>query len=566
MKENIDCLFIGYNEMSFPEYEKAIRSTGTNSSAYRDLNLSFLTYNNQPFTFAGMFNLIGGSGNDSKRPLKNLSISETFSAAIAYLGTYLSRRGYTFEYVNAFQDEKEILIEMLTGKNILAIAITTTFYFSSLPILEIMDFVRKYNNDAKIIIGGPFVSNQVRTKEPENLMYLFNSLGADFYVNSAQGEAALVKIIDSLKSHVNPTGINNIYYKLPRGYAATPVEREDNKISQNMVDWSLFGHRVGEYALLRTSISCPFSCAFCAYPAHAGKYQTADVEAVEKELNTLAKIKSVKKVNFIDDTFNVPVDRFKNTLRMFIKNKYNFNWHSFFRCQFADREMVELMKESGCEGVFLGIESGNDQILKNMNKVAAVEKYLKGIELLKEYEIITFGSFIIGFPGETDETVKDTIQLIEESGLDFYRTQPWYCDPISPIYKQKDKYKIKGEGVVWSHATMNSARTCDLIEELFLSVKKSVWLPFYDGDYGNLFHLLARGITLAQVKDLFKSFNNGIKEKLLAPSAKEVSPDVMMQFHRSLAGSPGFESEGENVIGTSGTREQENDLVIDFDL
>jgi radical SAM superfamily enzyme YgiQ (UPF0313 family) len=72
---------------------------------------------------------------------------------------------------------------------------------------------------------------------------------------------------------------------------------------------------------------------------------------------------------------------------MMIKNKYEFKWNSFFRCQFADREVVELMKESGCEGVFMGIESGSDKILENMNKASRIEKYYEGIALLKEYDI-----------------------------------------------------------------------------------------------------------------------------------------------------------------------------------
>lgn len=100
------------------------------------------------------------------------------------------------------------------------------------------------------------------------------------------------------------------------------------------------------------------------------------------------------------------------------------------------------MKESGCEGVFLGIESGNNQILATMNKIASVEKYLEGIALLKEFDIVTYGSIIIGFPGETGETVQDTIGFIEDSGLDFYRAQLWYCEPITPIRKDRQKYQL----------------------------------------------------------------------------------------------------------------------------
>ncbi|MFC2141146.1 PhpK family radical SAM P-methyltransferase, partial [Acidobacteriota bacterium] len=170
-KKNIDCLFIGHNEMSFTEYEKTLRNMGTNSGAYRDLNLNFLRYNNTPYSAAEIFNLFCRDGNGStSNPLSTpLRMGETFSAAIAYLGTYLDRRGFTFDYINSFQEEKEELSKKLTQENILLIAIITTLYVSVFPVLEIMSFIKKYNPLVRVVIGGPFISNQVRIQDPEGL-------------------------------------------------------------------------------------------------------------------------------------------------------------------------------------------------------------------------------------------------------------------------------------------------------------------------------------------------------------------------------------------------------------
>jgi radical SAM PhpK family P-methyltransferase len=358
----------------------------------------------------------------------------------------------------------------------------------------------------------------VRSLNPSELDYLFKTLGADYYVNSSQGEAALVKLIRALKQDKLPHQIENIYFrettKVNGGYTRTATAPEDNKLGENMVDWRLFAGRVGEFANIRTSISCPFSCSFCGFPEHAGAYQTTKVEEIEKELHLLSGNHEVKSINFIDDTFNIPVKRFKEILRMMIKNKYPFKWHSHFRAQFADREMMELMKESGCEGVFLGIESGNDGILRNMNKKVTVEKYYKGIELLKEYGILTYGSFIIGFPGETLETVQDSITFIKESGIDFFRAQLWYCDPITPIWKQREKYHIKGSQFEWEHLTMKSNEACDLIDDIFLSIEGPVWVPQYNFEFDGTFRLFNKGITPGQLKNFLHAFNRGVKEKL----------------------------------------------------
>lgn len=531
MTKTIDCLIIGHNEMDFENYESTIRRMGIHSGAYRDLALNFIRYNNKPYTASQTFNLFCRESEAGTTPVKPIDMLDTFSATIPYLGTYLHKNGLTFDYIASFQDEKEALQEKLQRENITAIAVTTTLYVSVFPIIEVIDFIRKYNRGAKIIVGGPFVSTKFRTQGMEELKTLFeSSIGADIYVNSSQGEAALVNIVKALKQDLPLSNVSNIYYKNSDSWELTPVEREDNKLAGNMVAWDLFAGRPEPQVMARTSISCPFSCSFCGYPEHAGTYQTVDVAAVEKELDLLAKKKSVKSVYFIDDTFNIPAARFKEILRMLIRNNYHFKWHSYYRCQYADRETVELMKESGCEGVFLGLESGNDRILKNMNKAATVEKYRQGIALLKEYDIVTHANFIIGFPGETEETVADTVRMIEESGIDFYRVQSWYAEAITPIWKEKEKYGIKGESFEWSHHTMAAGTAADLVEQIFLSVKNATWMPQYNFNFDCIWHLIHQGLSLDMVKNFLRAFNSGIREKLTDPSRDEASYDVIARL------------------------------------
>ncbi|MGD2088538.1 MAG: PhpK family radical SAM P-methyltransferase [Candidatus Aminicenantes bacterium] len=541
----VDCLLIGHNEMDFREYEKSIRNMGMNSGAYRDLDLNFIIYNNRPYTLSEMFNIFYYQHHENNTDAEPFfHVAESFSVAIAYLGTYLDRNGYTFDYVNDFQYSKTRLAEKLQKGNILVTAIVTTLYVSVLPIIEIIEFIKNYNRTTKIVVGGPFVSTKARTLSPEELEYLFQTtIGADFYVNSSQGETALIKIINAIKNNLSLEEVPNIYYKVGDTFKATQVLRENNRLSGNMVNWNLFKDSVHRYANIRTSISCLFSCSFCGFPRHAGQYQVAPVEAIGTELEKLARIGTVESVHFIDDTFNIPVERFKEILRMIVKNKFAFKWHSYFRCQFADREMVELMKMSGCEGVFLGLESGNDQILENMNKAVEVEKYLRGIELLKEYGIVTFGNFIIGFPGETEETVKETVNFIETGGLDFYRAQLWYCEPITPIFKKKDHYQIKGESFEWSHATMNAQKACDLIENIFLKIENPTWIPQYNFDFDSVWHLVHRGMSIPHVRNLLKCFNLAVKEKLIASSRREVSYEALKQLKNACSNSKNNKSE-----------------------
>jgi hypothetical protein len=204
--------------------------------------------------------------------------------------------------------------------------------------------------------------------------------------------------------------------------------------------------------------------------------------------------------------------------------------------------MVKLMKESGCQGVFLGIESGNNHILKNMNKAATKEKYLEGIALLKEYDIPTMGSFIIGFPGETYETIQDSIRFIKKSDIDFFRAQLWYCEPITPIWKERDKYNLRGESFEWSHNTMDSNTASRLVDEIFLTFKKPVWVPQYNFGFDKIWNLKHRGMSLEQVKDFLRAFNSGIKQKLTNISNEEIGIEVIKQLKKSLQPGNNFDN------------------------
>jgi len=531
--ETVDCLLIGPNEMNFSEYEANVRKMGIHSGAYRDLQLNFINYQNKPHHAMELFNSFCSSIPIDGRIIKPVSLGEILSPAISYLGTFLTKHGLTFDYINAFQEEKDELEEKFKNKNILSIAITTTLYISPFPIMEIVNFIKKYNQTARIIIGGPFVATQIRVVDRETLEYLFESIGADFYVDSAQGEATLVKIISALKNNEPFDQINNIYYQTNRGYVSTPILKENNRLAENMVNWDLFKDRNIEYAAMRTSISCPFSCAYCGFPEHAGDFQYAPAEALEAELNSLLANNPIKSLNFTDDTFNIPQTRFKEILKRLSKRKNKIKWNSFYRCQYADRETVELMKESGCEGVFMGIESGSNQILKNMNKASNIEKYYEGIALLKEYGIITHASFIIGFPGETEETVKETIHFIENSKVDFYRCQLWYFEHITPIGRQKEKYNIEGSNFEWSHATMDSKTACDWIDQILFKFDDPIRLPYYF-DFFDIFRLIHRGLSMEQVKNFLRNFNGSVKKKLNDPSQKETDNNMILKIKGSF--------------------------------
>lgn len=559
MKKKTDCLLIGHNNIEFTRYENMIKKMGTDSEAYRNLDLNYLFYKKKSTPISELFNSLIREKELCQKSIEPLEFNETFSLTIAYLGSYLNRHGFTFDYIHSFQDEKEELSRKLAEDNILTVAIITTFYIWEYPIIEIVEFVRKYSLPVKIIIGGPFIFNQYHAGDSFSLNSLFKTMGADFYVIGTQGESTLKDIITALKGKTDFSQLNNIFYKNGDRYLSTPLIKEENKLSNNMINWGLFSDRVEKYLNVRTSVSCPFSCAFCGFPKYAGQYQTMGIIDIRKDLDSINDLNSVEIIHFIDDTFNIPVKRFKEFLKTLIKSEYPFKWNSFFKCQSYDKEMVEMMKESGCQGVFLGIESGSSDILKNMKKHSHLDDYYNAISLFKELDIVTYGSFILGFPGETLESVSETTQLIEESGLDFYQWKVWYFTRIAPIFSVKETYNIEGLHYEWSHHTMNSKEASDLVEEQFFQIKNSIRVPDYGFDFPNIFHLLNRGLNITQIKHFLNYFNRGVQEKMIARTNDELSRDLEKKLIHSLLDQE-FDASSKNNSNHG------HELDIDFDL
>ena len=503
MSKQIDCVVIGYNETPFGEYEALLRGYGADSEAYRDLRFSFVNINDQNMNYIGLLNhvlkLANGGERKGEDDLKSCDIP---NLAAVYLTHYLRMRGYEARYINLFQFEKDALAEYLESDP-LCVAITTTFYLLNLPVNEMVGFIRERNPRTKIVVGGPLIANHLRNYHEDDLTVALEDIGADIYVNESQGEHTLTLIINALKNGADFSKVPNIIYRQDGKLKGTPKLPEINSLDENFINWQTFaGEHLGPTVQTRTARSCAFSCSFCNYPERAGKLTLASLETIEKELDSLKRLGYIKNLVFIDDTFNVPLPRFKELCRLMIEKDYQFNWFSYFRCSNSDEEAIELLARSGCKGVFLGIESGSPTILKNMNKAATVEKYERGMDLLRQYGVLTFASFIMGFPGETEETFRESVDFIKTTKPDYYRAQLWYCEPGTPVERQREKYGIEGEGFVWSHATMESMEAMDHIDRAFLEIKESTWLPQWSFDFWTIPYLLGKGYSLEQFKKL----------------------------------------------------------------
>jgi anaerobic magnesium-protoporphyrin IX monomethyl ester cyclase len=517
MKPTIDCLVIGHHQLEFATFVDHIRQLGEDSGAFRDIRTSFYEEAGRVVSCTDAFNREHRAADEPAFSYDNI-----FSATIAYLGTFLRRRGLTWDYVNSYRESRAALIEKLQTQRVHTVAVTTTYYVVALPLADIIATVRRYSPATRIIVGGPFLTTQHKIHDRASFLFTLDQLGADFYVVSSQGEQALVHIIRAVLAGASGAGIANCIYRDGGQLVANPLVTESSDLAQNQVDWSLFADAVGargrKMAMVRTAISCPFACSFCSFPVHAGAYKYLEPSQVRDELDELDALGDVRSVTFIDDTFNVPLHRFRELLQLLKDRKYRFAWNCNLRLQHVDDETIGLMREAGCHGVFLGIESGSDTILSNMNKKSRAEAYRRGIQQLRQHGIMSYASLIVGFPGETERTVRETIDLIETARPDFFRAQLWYYDTTTPIHHQAARYQLTNSQFEWSHSTMTSQEAAWWIDHLHGAIEGSVWLPQNDFDYPSLFNLLSRGWSVDRIKAMVRTFNARVRRGLRAPA------------------------------------------------
>ena len=499
----IDSVVIGCNDRNFEAFANKQREMKEWSGAYHEVKANSVLIDGKRMTYMELLNRVikKATGKDPR-----LSAFEVPSLGVCYLNNFLQERGFKTEVVNFLNYGKNELIDLLL-QSPLSVAITTTYYIENEPIVEIVRFIRKYSPRSRIIVGGPHIYNLFCDYEDEALEFNLENIGADIYITDAQGELTLSRTLECLREErENDLGaVPNLIYRLDDGtYQKTHREEENNDLDENIIHWDKFQRSlVVPTAYVRTARSCPFACTFCNFPTMAGKHVVSDIASVEYELKALHRM-GTKYIIFVDDTFNVPLPRFKNILRMMIREQFNFHWIAFLRCGNADEEALDLMEESGCLGVFLGVESGDQTILNYMNKGVKLDRYRWGIDGLKKRGIITFMSIICGFPGETTETVKNTIDFVEETAPTFFNVQLYYHDIRAPIHKKAEEFAIRGAGYNWQHRTMNWQKAADWSSYMFKNIHNSIPLTLYGFSLWSMPYLMSKGITVKQIKKFGK--------------------------------------------------------------
>jgi radical SAM superfamily enzyme YgiQ (UPF0313 family) len=285
--------------------------------------------------------------------------------------------------------------------------------------------IRKDFPEVINIWGGYFPANQYKV--------VLNSGFVDYVINGP-GDEAFPQLLDALEQNSDPSSIKNLIYKRNSDFIITPkadlfdqdylppipYDRLDCFYPiKNYLGKTFLGTKTAAY---HSSMGCPFTCSFCAVvPIYEARWKGKSAPLIYKDIKNLKDKFGANAVEFHDNNFFVSEKRtveFSNLIK-----DENMIWWGEGRIdtihKYSD-DSLALMRESGCRMIFFGAETGNDAILKQMDKggTQTAEQIKKFATRMRKFDIIPEYSFVLGLPAETPEKVmmqidKD-IQFIKE--------------------------------------------------------------------------------------------------------------------------------------------------------
>lgn len=251
-------------------------------------------------------------------------------------------------------------------------------------------------------------------------------------------------------------------------YSGTPEGRSLDFLPTP--DWKLAGHhgRCSEMVYYESVRGCPFSCAFCNYPRlfEETTFRYKSAQRIADDWCLYAS-EGAEIVTALDSLFTIPKKRFRELCTLLIERGQPIRWICYARADdLADLEVCRQMKAAGCIQVQIGLESGSQQILDNMNKRCTVEKNRQALVNCRTVGLTTVTTIMIGFPGETAETVEASYRLLKAAPPDIY-----YAAAFNTRFENApilDAEMARGFGLVsvrggrssapyWKHQTMNSS-------------------------------------------------------------------------------------------------------------
>lgn len=358
---------------------------------------------------------------------------ENFPYTLGLLIAILKKEGYTLDVIDANLEnlsEKQ-LRERIKEANPDAVTISALTLEYKGCVNKSFEIVKQVNKNIITILGGiyPTLSIEIASKD-ENI---------DFIIRG-EGEERLVALLREINGNRDFDKVDGLTYR--KDPDSEPVIKPFVKrvtdldklpfpdySNFNMDRYMNFGQKYTQNFQFRrypvgqtiTTRGCPYRCTFCSSNTVYGTgVVMRSAENVLAEIDMLVNKYGMKELLIVDDNFLLSKSRAMAIMQGIIDRKYDLLWKSNNLPIFLmDDEVIEKMKESGCYQVSVSIESGSPNTLKRMRKPVNLEKIQPAIDKIKEVGIELISNFVIGFPGDTWDDIRECFRYAEKIDIDY---------------------------------------------------------------------------------------------------------------------------------------------------
>lgn len=389
-----------------------------------------------------------------KAPKKPKIFPRCHNLGLAYIAAYLEQEGHSVRIVDALSLGQTTTTEVslkyqrvyrvglsydeiasLVPADTDIIGISSLFTNQATIVSELSSVIKKKYPRIPLVLGGIFPSTLPGKALTEKVDYLIRG----------EGELPLLQ----LASGVHPRDIKGLIFRensktINNGMASAianldeipfparhllPMEKYFNSMKLRSID-------------ILTSRGCPFDCYFCSvHSVHGHKWRARSPENVIAEIEHVVRKYRIEHIEFADDNLTLDPKRAERIFDLMIEKKLCIPWsaNNGVRIDTLNRNLLLKMRQSGCQLLALPVESGDPTTLKKMNKKLDLDKVRQVVRICRELGIFTKGYLMVGYPGETEERFRKSIdfakQLLHE-GMDHFAVFVAKPYPSTKLYQQ----------------------------------------------------------------------------------------------------------------------------------
>lgn len=377
--------------------------------------------------------------------VKEQSIMRPYAPlGILYISAYLEQHGIANEVFDTTFSTKPKFRNHLDTYNPRIVGIYANLV-TKLNVLENIQYIRENLPETKIILGGPDVRYNAKN-------YL--KAGADFIV-MGEGEATMLELVQTIYTHTDNISLQKETLTQIRGIAfldndnviETPERDKLKDLDQlpipnrKKIDlhlyldaWKKFH---GSNAIsVSTMRGCPYTCKWCSRAVYGLSYRRRSPEKVVEELEQIKKEYNPDALWFVDDVFTIShkwLTAFRDELQ---KKNILIPYECITRADRMNEEVIMMLKETGCFRVWIGAESGSQRVIDLMDRRVDVNQVRDMIKLTKKHGIQTGTFIMLGYPGETEADIEETIQHLKESDPDHFTITVAYPIKGTELYQE----------------------------------------------------------------------------------------------------------------------------------